>query len=73
MIKYNFKQLLTDKEFSEDRKVNYEEISKETGISKQTLSKIAQQKGYNTSTVNLEKLCQFFGCTFDEFMTIVEN
>ena len=49
MIKYNFKKLISDKEFDEGRKINYAEISKITGISRQTLSKIASQKGYKTN------------------------
>lgn len=71
MIKYNLKALISDKEFRDDKKITYEEISKSTGISRQTLSKIASKKGYNTSSENIEKLCQYFECTPDELMTII--
>lgn len=73
MIKYNFKSLLADKEFGEDRKIKYEEISKATGISRQTLSKIAGARGYKTNTENIEKLCLFFDCTPDQLMTIIPD
>ena len=73
MIKFNFKALLDDKEFKESRKIKYEEISKATGISRQTLSKIASVKGYKTNTDNIEKLCSYFNCTPDELMTIIPD
>jgi len=73
MIKYNLKALISDKEFRDDKKITYEGISKSTGISRQTLSKIASKKGYNTSSENIEKLCQYFECTPDDLMTIVPD
>jgi len=48
--------LLADKEFQEDRKIYYEEISNTTGISRQTISKIASVRGYKTNTEIIEKL-----------------
>lgn len=73
MIKYNLKALIADKEFREERKINYEEISAATGISKPTISKIASKKGYYTSTENIEKLCRYFDCTPDQLMTIIPD
>jgi len=73
MIKYNLKTLIFDKEFKENRKVTYEEISKTTKISRQTLSKIASTKGYKTSSDNIEKLCNFFDVTPDKLMTIIPD
>ena len=73
MIKYNLKALISDKEFRNDKKITYEEISKSTGISRQTLSKIASRKGYKTSSEIIEKLCKYFNVTPDEFMTIIPD
>lgn len=74
MIQFNFKRLLADKEFNEKRRVYLREISEETGISRTTLSKIANSKGeYKTSSEIIEKLCKYFGCTTDEFMTILPD
>ncbi|RLC03058.1 MAG: transcriptional regulator [Deltaproteobacteria bacterium] len=73
MIKFNLKALISDKEFREGRKINYEEISEYTGISRPTLSKIATKRGYNITSDNIEKICNFFGCRFDDFMTIVHE
>jgi len=73
MIKYNLKALISDKEFHEDRKITYDEISKKTGISRQTLSKIASTRGYKTNTENIEKLCTYFNITPDKLMSIMPD
>ncbi len=73
MIKYNLKALISDKEFKEDRKIRYEDISKSTGISRQTLSKIASKKGYRTSSDIIEKLCRYFDVGPEKLITIVSN
>ena len=60
MIRFRLKELLADKEFKESRRVTLDEVAKSTGVHRTTLSKIANQKGYNTSTDVLDKLCAFF-------------
>ena len=47
-----------------------EEVSRETGVHRTTLSKIANQKGYTTNTDVLDKLCTFFGV---EISSIAEH
>lgn len=61
MIRFRLKELIADKEFRDGRRVTLEEVSRETGIHRTTLSKIANQKGYVTNTDVLDKLCVFFG------------
>ncbi len=60
MIRFRVKELIADREFSEGRRITLEEISQATGIHRTTLSKLANQKGYNTTTEVLDKLCNFF-------------
>jgi putative transcriptional regulator len=73
MIKYNFKTLISEKEFRENRKITYREISGQTGISKVTLSKIAKRRGYDTAVSIVERLCLYFNCTPNELITIVPD
>ena len=73
MIKYNLKSLIAEKEIKENRNITYREISGHTGISKVTLSKIAQGKGYNTAVSIVERLCLFFKWTPNELITIVPD
>lgn len=61
MIRFRLKELIADKEFKEGRRITLEEVSRETGIHRTTLSKIANQKGYVTNTDVLDRLCVFFG------------
>ena len=60
MVRFRFKELMAEKEFQEGRRITLEEVSKATGIHRTTLSKVSNQKGYNTTTEVLDKLCEFF-------------
>ena len=60
MIRFRLKELMADKGFRECRRVTLDEVSKATGIHRTTLSKIANQRGYNTTTEILDKLCEYF-------------
>jgi len=66
VIRFRLKELISDKEFAENRRVTLDEIATATGIHRTTLSKISNHRGYNTTTDNLDKLCDFFGCTIDK-------
>ncbi|MDD2317949.1 MAG: helix-turn-helix transcriptional regulator [Desulfobacterales bacterium] len=74
MIKYNLKELIAEKEFREKRSISIGEIAEAIGISRTTLSKIANSKGnYSTKTEYIEKLCKYFGVTPDELMRIIPD
>lgn len=66
MIRFRLKELMADKSFAESRRVTFEEVSSTTGINRTTLSKMANQKGYNTTTDNLDALCSYFGVSVCE-------
>ncbi len=62
MIRFLLKERIADKEFNEKRKVTLDEVSKATGISRNTISRIVNTYGYNSSTDALDKLCNYFQC-----------
>lgn len=66
MIRFRLKELMADKGFREERRITMDEVSKETGIHRTTLSKIANQKGYVTNTNVLDQLCTYFGVPIGE-------
>ena len=68
MIRYKLKELIAQKSFVEDRRVTLEEVSEATGISRNTLSRIANTRGYSTTTDAVDKLCEFFNCEISELM-----
>ncbi|MEE8483130.1 MAG: helix-turn-helix transcriptional regulator [Nitrospinota bacterium] len=68
MIKFRLKERMGRLEVRAGRKLTYELLSKYTGISRQTLARIASPKGCKTSTENLERLCRFFKCKPEELI-----
>ncbi len=66
MIRFRLKELLAEKGFQENRRVTLDEVSQATGIHRTTLSKIANQRGYNTGTENVDRLCEYFGCKVED-------
>ena len=73
MIRFRLKELLADKSFRESRRITYEEVSKETGINRTSLSKIANQKTYNTTTDNLDRLCAYFECDIGDLAEYIPD
>jgi putative transcriptional regulator len=60
MIRFRLKELIAEKEFQENRRITLEEIAKASDVHRTTLSKVSNQKGYNTTTEVLDKLCEYF-------------
>lgn len=73
MIRFKLKELMAEKAFQEGRRITFDEISKETGINRTTLSKMANQRGYNTTTDNLDVLCAYFHCSVCELAEHVDD
>ena len=68
MIRFRLKELLAEREFQERRVVTLNEVAAATGIHRATLSKIANEPGYNTGTDNLDRLCNFFACSIEKLV-----
>ena len=45
MIRFRLREMIIDKEFKEGRRIALDEIARETGIHRTTLSRIAGQRG----------------------------
>lgn len=71
MIRFRLRELVADLEFRRGGRVTLEEIAASTGIHRTTLTKIALKRGYNTTTNNLDRLCQFFGCPLDKLAEFI--
>jgi putative transcriptional regulator len=72
-IRIKLKELIADKEFRENRVVTIKEISEATGIHRVTLSKIANQRGYNVGTDILDRLCAYFQCEVGQLAEYTEE
>ena len=73
MIRYRIQELLADKQFKEGRRVTLMELAEATGISRVTLSKMVNQRGYGTLTDHLNKLCAYFGCRIEQLAEYVPD
>ena len=71
MIRFKLKELIAEKEFRESRVITLAEISEKTGIHRSTLSKIANERGYNTGTENVDRLCRLFNCDVGDVMQFI--
>ncbi len=68
MIKFRLKEMMAKLEVEYGRKLTFDLLSRYTGISRQTLARIAAPKGCNTSTENMERLCRFFRCSPEQLL-----
>ncbi|MEN8719225.1 MAG: helix-turn-helix transcriptional regulator [Oceanococcaceae bacterium] len=73
MIRFRFKERLAEKEFQERRVITINEVARESGIHRATLSKIANEPGYNTGTDNLNRLCKYFACGIGEIVEYIPD
>jgi len=73
MIRFRLKERLAEKEFQERRIITINEVAKESGIHRATLSKIANEPGYNTGTDNLNRLCKYFACSIGEIVEYIPD
>lgn len=66
MIRYRLKELIADRTFRLGRLVTMDEVARETGLHRMTLSRMANIRGYVTRTDILDKLCEYFACRLEE-------
>ena len=72
MIRFRLRELLADKAFNEGRTVTMEEVARDTGLHRMTLSRMANIRGYTTRTDVLDKLCAYFGCRLEQLAEYVK-
>ena len=68
MIRVLLKNQLDEKCFRERKRITLNEVSTHTGISRATLTRIANIPGYNTNTHTLDSLCRYFNCSPGELI-----
>jgi len=73
MIVIQIKEVIQKKKTQWGRKITLAEIAHATGISRMTLSRMINNKGYSTVTDHLDKLCAFFECEINELIKYVPD
>lgn len=73
MIRFHLKKLISDWEFREGRRLTIAELAEGANVARPTISRILNQRGYNTTTDNVGKLCAFFGCRVEDLVEFVPD
>jgi putative transcriptional regulator len=73
VIRIRLKQLLDDKAFNERRRITLNEVAEKTGISRPTLTRIANSPGYNTNTETIDALCRYFKCAPGDLLERIDE
>lgn len=71
MLRFKIKELIGKKEFAEGRRITIGEVAEAASIHRMTLSKLINQRGYNTGTENLDRLCAYFACSIGDLVEYV--
>ncbi len=73
MIYIQIKEVIQAKSIAWGRRITLSELANATGISRMTLSRMVNNRGYSTVTDQLDKLCTFFECELNELITYVPD
>ena len=65
---YNLRNQMYSKSIKDNKKITYSDISKDTGISLNTLSKMSARKDANVTVSTVFKLCDYFNCTPNDLL-----
>ncbi len=71
MLRFRIQELLADHQFRTGRRVTLTELAGSTGISRVTLSKMINHRGYGTLTQHLNALCEFFDCKIEQLVEFI--
>ncbi len=73
MIRIKLKQLIDEKAFNERTRITLNDVAAATGISRPTLTRIANVPGYNTNTDTVNALCKYFACPVQELLQFLPD
>lgn len=71
MLRFKIKELLSQKEFEEGKRITIGKVAEATNIHRMTLSKMINKRGYNTGTENLDRLCAYFNCQIGDLVEYI--
>jgi len=62
MIQCRLRELIAAKGRRERRKITYEHVRKQTGINKNTMARLANDRAYLIAISTIDRLCAYFDC-----------
>jgi len=72
-IKSNLKQLILDKSAENSHRITYAEISAVTGLSTNTITKLANNQSALVGISTLDRLCAYFGVGVGDLLVYVPD
>ncbi|BDM64469.1 hypothetical protein NFHSH190041_19210 [Shewanella sp. NFH-SH190041] len=73
MIRYKIHELIAAQPIRNGRKVTLSFLAEQVGVQSSAMSKIANNKGYNTSMTTIDALCRFFDCKIDDVVEYIPD
>ena len=73
MIQSRLWELIAAKGRSERRKITYDDIRSQTGINKNTLTRLANDRAGMVGISVIDRLCSYFGCQPGDLFVHVED
>ena len=73
MIQSRLRELIAAKGRSERRKITYDDILFHTGINKNTLTRLANDRADGVGISVIDRLCSYFGCQPGDLFIHVEE
>ena len=73
MIRMNLAKLHADLCFAQGRKIEWREVAEQSEIHRVTLSKMVNQRGYNATVANVDRLCRYFKCKIEDLLTYIPD
>lgn len=72
-MKSNLSLLMGQKSQRDGRRITLRTVADETGLTKHTVYKIADNTIREYPKMAIEKLCNYFGCELHELLTLVDT
>ena len=71
MIQFRLRELMASKRRETRRRITYDVISAQTGLSTSTLTRLANDKEERVAINTLDRLCAFFDCQPGDLLVYV--
>ena len=69
----NLAKLHADLCFTQGRKIEWREVAEQSEIHRVTLSKMVNQRGYNATIANVDRLCRYYNCKVEDLLTYIPD
>ena len=73
MIQSRLRELMAEKGRAEHRRIVYDDILAETGISMSTLTRLANDRAERVALSTMDRICAYFGCQPGDLFVYVED